>query len=294
MGRRRPSSRPGRSASSSSRARELGAPRTSSPRASPAQIFDTAIVTGYVLVFSFEVGPAGPADPLHRPRGGLRPLRDPGRARRSRRSRRRSSPCFEKLRADQLHIAFSWKLVELPDRLRGDDGADRRLARRGWPRGRRGRPGRGRAPDEAERRLHEPRVERGRWPSCAASRALRADFVSLVSHEVRTPMAAVIGSAQTLQQRWRELARRPARRLPGADRRRDRPAGGARRRGARQLADRRRGRSATRFGELDLGRAGHRDGRRGRARPRRRSASPPRCRPTCPASAATRSACARC
>ncbi len=35
--------------------------------------------------------------------------------------------------------------------------------------------------------------------------ALRADFVSLVSHEVRTPMAAVIGSARTLQQRWRDL-----------------------------------------------------------------------------------------
>jgi len=35
---------------------------------------------------------------------------------------------------------------------------------------------------------------------------LRADFVSLVSHEVRTPMAAVIGSARTLQLRWRELA----------------------------------------------------------------------------------------
>ncbi|MBD0338728.1 MAG: GAF domain-containing protein [Thermoleophilia bacterium] len=35
--------------------------------------------------------------------------------------------------------------------------------------------------------------------------ALRADFVSLVSHELRSPMAAVIGSATTLQQRWREL-----------------------------------------------------------------------------------------
>lgn len=34
---------------------------------------------------------------------------------------------------------------------------------------------------------------------------LRADFVSLVSHELRSPMAAVIGSARTLQQRWREL-----------------------------------------------------------------------------------------
>jgi signal transduction histidine kinase len=35
---------------------------------------------------------------------------------------------------------------------------------------------------------------------------LRADFVSLVSHELRSPMAAVIGAAQTLQLRWRELA----------------------------------------------------------------------------------------
>ena len=36
--------------------------------------------------------------------------------------------------------------------------------------------------------------------------ALRADFVSLVSHELRSPMAAVIGSARTLHQRWRELS----------------------------------------------------------------------------------------
>ncbi len=35
--------------------------------------------------------------------------------------------------------------------------------------------------------------------------ALRADFVSLVSHELRSPMAAVIGAARTLQQRSREL-----------------------------------------------------------------------------------------
>jgi signal transduction histidine kinase len=34
---------------------------------------------------------------------------------------------------------------------------------------------------------------------------LRADFVSLVSHELRSPMAAVIGASRTLQQRWREL-----------------------------------------------------------------------------------------
>ncbi|TML59846.1 MAG: GAF domain-containing protein [Actinobacteria bacterium] len=35
--------------------------------------------------------------------------------------------------------------------------------------------------------------------------ALRADFVSLVSHELRSPMAAVVGAARTLQERWREL-----------------------------------------------------------------------------------------
>jgi signal transduction histidine kinase len=35
--------------------------------------------------------------------------------------------------------------------------------------------------------------------------ALRADFVSLVSHELRSPMASVIGSAKTLRERWREL-----------------------------------------------------------------------------------------
>src|SRR3954466_9161194 len=34
---------------------------------------------------------------------------------------------------------------------------------------------------------------------------LRADFVSLVSHELRSPMAAVIGAARTLEARWREL-----------------------------------------------------------------------------------------
>jgi signal transduction histidine kinase len=35
--------------------------------------------------------------------------------------------------------------------------------------------------------------------------ALRADFVSLVSHELRAPMASVIGCAATLRHRWREL-----------------------------------------------------------------------------------------
>jgi len=35
--------------------------------------------------------------------------------------------------------------------------------------------------------------------------ALRADFVSLVSHELRGPMASVVGCASTLRQRWRTL-----------------------------------------------------------------------------------------
>jgi K+-sensing histidine kinase KdpD len=35
--------------------------------------------------------------------------------------------------------------------------------------------------------------------------ALRADFVSMVSHELRSPMASLIGSAQTLRERWRRL-----------------------------------------------------------------------------------------
>src|SRR5262249_53407866 len=50
--------------------------------------------------------------------------------------------------------------------------------------------------DEAER----PPAEELRRLS-----ALRADFVSLVSHELRSPMAAVIGAARTLQARWRSL-----------------------------------------------------------------------------------------
>ena len=52
-------------------------------------------------------------------------------------------------------------------------------------------------------RTHE--AERATVDELRRLSALRADFVSLVSHELRSPMAAVIGSARTLQQRWREL-----------------------------------------------------------------------------------------
>ena len=84
--------------------------------------------------------------------------------------------------------------------------------------------------------------------------ALRADFVSLVSHELRSPMAAVIGSARTLQQRWRELSpeQRDAFLALIADET-DRLAD-ARRRRARHVPDRRRARSATASRDVDLAR----------------------------------------
>ncbi len=52
-------------------------------------------------------------------------------------------------------------------------------------------------------RTHE--AERATVDELRRLSTLRADFVSLVSHELRSPIAAVIGSARTLQQRWREL-----------------------------------------------------------------------------------------
>jgi signal transduction histidine kinase len=48
-------------------------------------------------------------------------------------------------------------------------------------------------------------AERRRVDEFGRLSRLRADFVSLVSHELRSPMAAVIGAARTLQDRWRLL-----------------------------------------------------------------------------------------
>jgi signal transduction histidine kinase len=48
-------------------------------------------------------------------------------------------------------------------------------------------------------------AERRRVEELARLSQLRADFVSLVSHELRSPMAAVIGAARTLRDRWRML-----------------------------------------------------------------------------------------
>lgn len=53
-------------------------------------------------------------------------------------------------------------------------------------------------------RLYE--AERSAAEELRRLSALRADFVSMVSHELRAPMASVIGCAQTLRVRWRELA----------------------------------------------------------------------------------------
>ena len=106
---------------------------------------------------------------------------------------------FSKLRADQLNTAFSWKLVFF------QTGLEVLMALIvGWLVERlaaAGAQAEARA-DEAEA-LHE--AERRTVAELRRLSTLRADFVSLVSHEVRTPMAAVIGSARTLQQRWREL-----------------------------------------------------------------------------------------
>jgi signal transduction histidine kinase len=53
--------------------------------------------------------------------------------------------------------------------------------------------------------IHAYEAERETVDELRRLSALRADFVSLVSHELRSPMASLIGSAETLQTRWREL-----------------------------------------------------------------------------------------
>ncbi|HEX2045526.1 MAG TPA: ATP-binding protein [Gaiellaceae bacterium] len=57
----------------------------------------------------------------------------------------------------------------------------------------------------AVQNIHVYEAERNAAEELRRLSALRADFVSLVSHELRAPMASVIGCAQTLRQRWREL-----------------------------------------------------------------------------------------
>jgi signal transduction histidine kinase len=163
-----------------------------------AQLFDTAIVTAYVMVFAFERGTPvqqvlyidlAAACVRFEILGGLALAAV-------------SAPIvgiFEKLRIDQLKSAYSWRLVAFQTALEVlmaliVGWLVRRLAAEG---------SQAEARAEEAERLHE--AERRTVDELRRLSALRADFVSLVSHEVRTPMAAVIGSARTLAQRWREL-----------------------------------------------------------------------------------------
>ena len=101
--------------------------------------------------------------------------------------RRRATPCrWAHDRADLRRPESSRRL------LRARDRADRACS-----------AGSSRPPSQNIRAYESERrtVEELRRLS-----TMRADFVSLVSHELRSPMAAVIGAARTLQQRWRELS----------------------------------------------------------------------------------------
>jgi signal transduction histidine kinase len=164
-----------------------------------AQIFDTLIVTAYVMVFAFERGlpvqqilyiDLAAACVRFGITGGLILALV-------------SAPIlavFVDMRASQLNQPYAWKLVAL------QTGLEVLMALIvGWlvqQLAAENRRAEARA-EEAER-LHE--AERRTVAELRRLSALRADFISLVSHEVRTPMAAVIGSARTLQQRWRDLS----------------------------------------------------------------------------------------
>jgi signal transduction histidine kinase len=164
-----------------------------------AQVFDTVVIVGYVMVFAFDAGlpvqqllyiDLAAACVRFGVTGGLIVAAI-------------STPvlvAFTKLRSDHADTPFSWKLVffqtffeVLMALIVG--WLVHRLSQEG-------RRAEARA-DEAER-LHE--AERRTVDELRRLSRLRADFVSLVSHDVRTPLAAVIGSAQTLEQRWRELS----------------------------------------------------------------------------------------
>ena len=163
-----------------------------------AQVFDTLVVIGYVMVFAFERGlPVQQILYIDLAAACVRFAIPGGLVLAA-----ISAPIlavFEKLRAHYLNAVFSWKLVAF------QTGLEVLMALIvGWlvsQLAAEGERAEARA-DEAER-LHEAELQ-----TVAELRrlsTLRADFVSLVSHEVRTPMAAVIGSARTLQKRWREL-----------------------------------------------------------------------------------------
>jgi signal transduction histidine kinase len=163
-----------------------------------AQIFDTVIVTAYVMVFAFERGlpvqqilyiDLAAACVRFGIVGGLIVALV-------------SAPIlavFVDLRVKHLHASYSWKLVAFQTGLEVlmaliVGWLVKRLAEEGES---------AEARAEQAEKLHE--AERRTVAELRRLSALRADFVSLVSHEVRTPMAAVIGSARTLELRWRDL-----------------------------------------------------------------------------------------
>jgi len=164
-----------------------------------AQVFDTAIVTGYVMAFAFERGlPVQQILYLDLAAACVRFAIPGGLILAA-----VSAPilaAFEKLRSDFLNLPYAWKLVVFQTALEVTMALIvgwlvTRLAREG---------AKAEARAEEAERLHE--AERKTVLELRRLSTLRADFVSLVSHEVRTPLAAIIGSARTLEQRWRDLS----------------------------------------------------------------------------------------
>ena len=197
-----PGSRPARSSSASSRSscspEATSAPGIRSRRASPPRSSTRSIVIGYVMVFAFERGlPVQQILYIDLAAACVRFAISAGSILAA-----VSAPIlavFEKLRVDHLNRPYSWKLVAF------QTGLEVLMALIvGWLVQRLAAEGaRAEARAEEAERLHE--AEQQTVAELRRLSTLRADFVSLVSHEVRTPMAAVIGSARTLQQRWREL-----------------------------------------------------------------------------------------
>ena len=156
------------------------------------QVFDTAVISSFVLAYAFERGT--PMQQLlyvalvaacvrFAVVGGLVVVAV-------------SVPVvavFAKLRSDRFHTGYSWQLIVLQTGIElliafivGE--LVRRLAA------------------TAAANIHAYETERDTVEELRRLSTLRADFVSLVSHELRSPMAAVIGSARTLQRRWHELS----------------------------------------------------------------------------------------
>ena len=63
----------------------------------------------------------------------------------------------------------------------------------------------GRLVGSAVQNIRAYEAERARAEELRQLSAMRSDFVSMVSHELRSPMATVVGSARTLHDRWDDL-----------------------------------------------------------------------------------------